>query len=115
MIEPELLCMQHLLGEHGEIHKHKHNFEKGHSITGRIAINAVEPLSLKSRHDALEAEIVKRAIKAGRKPPSSPFQQPDLKHYAPNEINYKINVEQNRLLLIQRCSNCKQLNEEGGK
>ena len=46
MIKPELLCRQHLLGEHSEIHKHKHNFEKGHSIKGRLyPISQKEPLS----------------------------------------------------------------------
>ncbi|MFW6247177.1 MAG: hypothetical protein ACOC22_03345 [bacterium] len=27
-INPELLCKKHLLGEHGEIHKHRYNFVK---------------------------------------------------------------------------------------
>jgi len=36
MIDPSLLCRKHLLGEHNEIHKHRHNFEKHHSVTGRI-------------------------------------------------------------------------------
>lgn len=112
MIEPKLLCMKHLLGEHGEIHKHRHNFVKGHSIAGRIKGNAVEPMSMKDRHDKLEAEIVRRAIEAGRKPPCSPFEQPDLSAYSDEHRNYKINVEDARELLINRCECCKRRHEE---
>jgi len=36
MVEPKLLCKKHLLGEHNEIHKHRHNFVKKHSVKGRI-------------------------------------------------------------------------------
>jgi hypothetical protein len=80
MVNPVWLCMQHLSGEHNEIHKHRHNFEKGHSIAGRIAINACEPISMKTRHDELEAEIQRRARVAGRKPPHSPYEIPDLSY-----------------------------------
>jgi hypothetical protein len=112
MIEPHLMCLQHLLGEHGEIHKHRHNFVKGHSIAGRIAGNACEPASMQTRHDILEAEIVKRAIEAGRKPPCSPFIQPDLSAYPSEQVNYKIDIEANRKLLIERCPACRALHEE---
>jgi hypothetical protein len=115
MIEPELMCMKHLLGEHGEIHKHRHNFVKGHSIAGRIAGNAVEPEAMQSRHDDLEAEIVRRALAAGRKPPCSPFEQPDLSGYPAEYRTYKINIEQSRALLVDRCPDCRKLNNERKK
>lgn len=111
MIDPVLLCMKHLLGEHGEIHKHRHNFVKGHSIKGRIEGNAVEPMSMKRRHDDLEAEIVKRAIEAGRKPPCSPFEQPDLSTYSEEYRNYKIDAEAARELLLERCEDCRKRHE----
>ena len=47
MIDPKLLCTQHLLGEHLEIHKHRHVFIKHYSITGRIyPIVQIEPASM---------------------------------------------------------------------
>ena len=53
MVEPKLMCVQHLVGEHGEIHKHRHNFVKGHSIAGRKG--QIEPLAMQRRHDELAA------------------------------------------------------------
>jgi hypothetical protein len=109
MVDPALLCLKHLCGEHGEIHKHRHNFVKGHSIDGRIAGNAVEPASMQSRHDELEAEIRRRAVEAGRKPPSSPFEQPDLSVYPPEQRDYVIDREAALKLLLDRCDECRRL------
>lgn len=111
MVDPGLMCQQHLLGEHGEIHKHRHNFIKGHRIDGRIAGNAVEPAAMKSRHDDLEKEIRRRAARAGRKPPSSPYAQPDLSAYPPEQRNYRINREVALKMLLNRCPDCKAKHE----
>jgi hypothetical protein len=111
MTDPRLMCRQHLLGEHGEIHKHRHNFVKGHSIAGRIAGNAVEPISMQIRHDELEAEIRRRARKAGRKPPKSPYEQPDLSGYPEEHRTYKINREAATALLLGRCEECRRRHE----
>ena len=35
MIHPKFLCKKHLIGEHGEIHKFRPSFVKGHKIEGR--------------------------------------------------------------------------------
>lgn len=54
MIDPAFLCRKHLLGAHGEIHKHRHTFEKKYSIDGRITpIVQIEPGSMKEEHDRL--------------------------------------------------------------
>ena len=37
MIDPKLLCRKHLLGEHGEIHKHLPSLRKGHRVDGRFS------------------------------------------------------------------------------
>jgi hypothetical protein len=59
MINPKFLCRKHLLGEHGELHKFKHNFIKHHSITGRIVpIVQIEPASMQSRHDEIVQEML---------------------------------------------------------
>ena len=112
MTNPKLMCLQHLLGEHGEIHKHRHNFVKGHSIAGRIEGNAVEPLMMKQRHDELEREIRRRARVAGRRPPSSPYEQPDLSAYSVEQRCYQIDREAARQLLIGRCEDCRRLHAE---
>lgn len=101
-IDPSLLCQKHLIGEHGEIHKHKHNFIKKHKITKRIApIVQIEPENMQKRHDELVLEMLKRGYKH-----NSPYEQPDLSHligkerYAQIDINISIND------LINRCAEC---------
>ena len=74
MIDPRLLCNKHLLGEHFEIHLHRHNFVKGHSIRGRtFPVVQIEPISMQKRHDALAKEMLKRNMNH-----KSPYIQPDL-------------------------------------
>jgi hypothetical protein len=112
MTEPRLMCLQHLLGEHFESHKHRHNFVKGRGIAGRIEGNAVEPEAMKRRHDELEGEIRRRAREAGRKPPSSPYEQPDLSAYPPEQSGCRIDREAARELLLGRCEECRKRHGE---
>jgi len=54
MILPQILYREHLLGEYGEIHKHRHNFIKKHSINGQIfSAVQIELLSMLIRYDEL--------------------------------------------------------------
>ena len=39
MLNPKFLCRQHLLGEHSEIHKFRHNFVKKHKVIRELAKN----------------------------------------------------------------------------
>jgi len=74
MIEPGLLCRKHLLGEHGEIHKHKHCFDKKYNMNGRfLPFVAIEPLKMKERHDVLVKEMKLRGYNH-----KSDFLQPDI-------------------------------------
>lgn len=102
MIVPNLLCRKHLLGEHNEIHKHNHNFEKHHSISGRIKpIVLIEPENMKKRHDELVEEMLRRGYNH-----QSPYEQPDLS-YLPDEERYaKVDLEYNLLDLYSRCDEC---------
>jgi len=102
MIDPKLLCTQHLLGEHGEIHKHRHNFVKHHNIRGRISPTVqIEPESMKYRHDELAEEMLRRGMNH-----KSPYEQPDLS-YLPNELRYaKVGIEVSKRDLCNRCEAC---------
>lgn len=102
MVDPGLMCNRHILGEHGELHKFLHNWKKKHSVAGRVADNQIEPLSYKSRHDALAKEMFTRGMNH-----KSPLEQPDFS-YLPNEhLHFKVDVESNLELLYNRCSECK--------
>ena len=97
MVDPKLLCRKHLLGEHGEIHKHRHNFVKRHNMTGRAG--QIDPKAMGSRHDELVAEMQRRGYNH-----ASPYTQPDIS-YLPDMP--AIDIEANLLDLTNRCDACK--------
>jgi hypothetical protein len=97
MINPKLLCSKHLLGEHGEIHKHKHNFVKGHSIDGRKG--QIDPIAMKRRHDELAEEMLRRQYNH-----KSPYSMPDLSGYDLSE--HGIDVSESLEELKRRCPEC---------
>jgi hypothetical protein len=104
MVDPKLLCNKHLVGEHGEIHKHRHNFVKKHKITGRIfPIVQIEPEQMGSRHDELANEMERR--KSGSH--KSPYEQPDLSHLKKDERYARSNSHYNILDLCIRCEDCR--------
>ena len=101
-IDPKYLCKNHLLGEHNEIHKHKHNFEKKHSIKNRIhPVVQIEPDNMGKRHDELAKEMVLRNYKH-----NSPYVQPDLSYLNDVERYAKINIENSINDLCDRCPEC---------
>ena len=102
MINPELLCKKHLLGEHGEIHKHRHNFLKKHRITKRISpVVQIEPISMESRHDILAAEMIRRGYNH-----NSPYIQPDISYLNNNERLAKVDIYVSIADLLNRCPEC---------
>jgi len=98
MVDPKLMCKQHLVGEHGEIHKHRHNFVKGHSIAGRRG--QIEPTAMQKRHDELAAFLCNH---------KSPYKQPDLSGY--NLDGFVVDVQESLAELSRRCSKCRVLIE----
>ena len=102
MIDPKLLCRKHLLGEHGEIHKHRHNFVKQHSIKGRIEpVVQIEPKSMQSRHDELVVEMLRRGYNH-----NSPYQQPDISYLQENYIAAKVDISTSIADLKNKCTEC---------
>lgn len=102
MIDPKLLCNQHLLGEHNEIHKHRPSFVKHHSIAGRVSpVVQIEPESMQARHDALAAEMLRRGMKH-----KSPYEQPDLSYLPDEHRMAKVDVRVSRAELMYRCYAC---------
>jgi len=100
MINPRLLCKNHLLGEHSEIHKHRHIFIKQHSTKGRDG--QIEPLAMKKRHDELAEEMLRRGWKH-----NSPYEQPNLDHLSDYERNSRVDILVSVDDLKSRCSECR--------
>lgn len=102
-INPKLLCRQHLLGEHNEIHKHRHNFVKKHSIAKRISpIVQIEPENMKLRHDEIVEEMINRGYNH-----NSSYEQPDVSYLKPEERFAKINIATSITDLWDRCPECR--------
>jgi len=102
MIDPETLCRKHLLGEHGEIHKHRHNFVKKHSIKNRVLLGQIEPESMETRHDMLAKEMISRGYNH-----NSPYEIPDLSHLTEFDRTAKVNLKLALADLHERCADCK--------
>lgn len=103
MINPELLCRKHLLGEHNELHKFKPSFEKQHNMNKRIILNQIEPSSMKIRHDELAQEMIRRGYKH-----QSEYTMPDIS-YIGKLLNEKVNTDLSYEDLKNRCEDCRKL------
>lgn len=104
MIPPELMCPRHRTGEHGEIHKHRHNFVSQHSIAGRIfPVVQISPHRMKERHDQLAATL---------KTHKSPYELPDLSYLPPSQRYAEVDLEYNLKDLASHCPACKKLIEQ---
>lgn len=104
MVDPKLLCRKHLLGEHGEIHKHRHNFVKQHKMNGRFApIVQIEPAAMQQRHDDLAEEMLARGYNH-----KSPYLAPSIDHLPDYQQQARVDVEAALADLIERCKDCKE-------
>jgi hypothetical protein len=85
-----------------EIHKHRHNFVKHHSIHGRInPIVQIEPISMERRHNKLAREMIIRKMNH-----KSDYNMPDIS-YLPNiERTVKVNISLSLTDLAHRCTCC---------
>lgn len=101
MVDPRIMCNQHLLGEHVELHMLCGHLERGRSIKGYISSNAVEPLSIMERHEELAIEMGRRGMSH-----KSPIDRPSLDFLSSEDIRAKVNVEKSKALLIGRCIDC---------
>ena len=60
MVKPQLMCRKHLLGEHVEIHMLVGSIQRGKSVAGFLAKGLLEPQSIRSRHEILVVEMLRR-------------------------------------------------------
>jgi hypothetical protein len=98
MTGPKTICNKHLIAEHYEIHLHRHNFVKGHSIEGRRG--QIDPAAMSVRHDELVEEMLRRGYKH-----NSPYVQPDLSAY--DLTGHGVDAVASLADLLNRCEECK--------
>lgn len=98
MVPPAMLCRQHLLGEHRELHALVGIISKGTSLTGYIDNGLVETDQIENRHTDLVAEMRQRGYNH-----HSPLQ---FSHPGPGmgRVNDVANVKE----LHKRCAGCRE-------
>ena len=96
-VNPEFLCTKHLLGEHVESHMYVGCIKKGTSLKGYIDKGLVEVHHIKSRHDELVKEMIKRGM--NHKTPIEEFTCQDAGY---------VDSEQNINELRTRCIKCRE-------
>jgi hypothetical protein len=106
MVDPAIMCRQHLLGEHRELHALYGVFSKRMSwdLSGYIRNNLIEPISLWHRHDELVAEMEARGY--NHRSPLPHWWE--LGHLLPYEYAKAfVNRERSLEILLGRCVECK--------
>ena len=113
MADPEILCKNHLLGEHCECHMFLGTLKKNKSIKGYIDNNLFQPLKLQERHDILKGEMIKRNMNH-----KSDLSVENELDYLPERYrNYIIDRESSLKDLLGRCPRCNErlLNKENNE
>lgn len=107
MLNPQIMCRQHLIAEHLECSAMCLGILKRKcKIDGFIRSNAIEILSAKERHDELVEEMLRRGYNH-----NSPFIgiPDDLLLYYSKEAKFRVNRKESLKLLLGRCENCRKL------
>lgn len=101
-VEPKVLCRQHLLGEHLEMHMFATTIRRGISIDGYVKNGLVQPELVYQRHQDLVVEMIRREM--NHKSPMEPF------NCAPRGY---VDIQKNLDVLVERCGNCKRKQGRG--
>jgi hypothetical protein len=97
MVPPELLCRQHLLGEHRELHALVGIILRGTSLTGYVNNKLIETAAINDRHAAVAAEMTNRGYNH-----NSPL------HLEPVADIGTVDIDGNLAELKKRCAGCKE-------
>ena len=63
LVDPQVMCRKHLLGEHVEMHMLVGTIARGKSLAGYVAKGLIDTTQIQSRHDALAQEMLARGYK----------------------------------------------------
>ena len=84
-----------------ELHKHRHNFVKGHSMAGRRG--QIEPESMAARHEELAIEMVRRGYRH-----ESPYDPPNLDYLPPEDRFGRVDRVRSLRELWTYCDACRE-------
>ena len=98
MVNPRIMCRQHLLGEHTEIHMFIGTINRKKSVDGYLQKGLLEVHNLFSRHNELVEEMKRRGYRH--------HSEVEEKWKTVNMLGF-IDRKQSLEDLINRCSKCK--------
>jgi len=98
LVDPRLMCSQHLLGEHVELHMLVGSLNRGKRIDGFLEQGLVELRSIRRRHAELVAEMQRRGFRH-----QSPL--PDFGRRRAGNVDPAANLKE----LARRCAACRML------
>jgi len=109
MVDPRILCRNHLLGEHLEHHMFIGTIKQKKKVTGYIKNNCFQPRALFERHNALVKEMQRRGYNH-----KSPITECDCDVcYLPSEYQYwQIDCNKSLNDLLKRCPECRKRYED---
>lgn len=107
LVNPKIMCRNHLLGEHLEVHMFIGAILEGKKVKGFLDNNLLEPLSLFDRHEKLVKEMIRRGY--NHKSPIDVEVFASIKKILPEEyLSKKIDRSKSLQELISRCNVCKE-------
>lgn len=107
MVDPAIMCNQHLLGEHVEIHMFIGTLRKGKSLRGYVTNNLVEPNHLFSRHASLYFEMQQRGM--NHRSEIDLQEVVSLISSLPHEIQWAtVDWQKSLQDLMERCPKCRE-------
>jgi hypothetical protein len=98
MVDPAIMCRQHLLGEHKEIHMLVGSIRKGKSLNGYLERGLIEPQGIEKRHEEIVREMLARGY--NHKSPLGEISEDTPRGFVPRFDS--------ELELIMRCKKCRQ-------
>jgi hypothetical protein len=101
MVNPKIMCRQHLLGEHVEHHMFVGSINKETSMKGYLSDNLLEPASLFARHEALATEMESRGYDH-----RSPLPKVEIP-FRLEDAFVKIDKSASLKELLRRCPECR--------
>lgn len=106
MVDPEVMCDQHLLGEHVELHMLAGTLTRHRSIDGFIAKGLLEPGSMQARHSTLAAEMARRGFRH-----ESPLPDACPDYLSQEARDARVDVAAAAADLFERCERCRARSE----
>ena len=94
-VNPAIMCTQHLLGEHVEMHMFAGSINKGISIDGYVKNGLVDTCLIQARHEPLACEMMKRGL--NHKSPMDYRDKLDLQ---------SVDMRKSKADLLMRCTEC---------